>query len=53
MDETYHNATLINETHTKCMKNQYDKSIQPHSFTEGDLLLVYDQYHDKLGVGKL
>jgi hypothetical protein len=35
------------------MKSQYDKSIQPHTFAEGDLVLVYDQAHDKLGTGKL
>jgi hypothetical protein len=35
------------------MKNRCDKSIQPHTFTEGDLVLVYDQDHDKLGAGKL
>jgi hypothetical protein len=35
------------------MKNQYDKSIQPCAFTKGDLVLVYDQDHDKLGEGKL
>ena len=34
------------------MKIQYDKSFQPHSFNEGDLVLTYDQKHDKLGVGK-
>ena len=34
------------------MKVQYDMNIQPHSFNEGDLVLTYDQKHDKLGVGK-
>ena len=36
------------------MKNeiQYDRSVQPCSFNEGDLVLTYDQKHDKLGVGK-
>jgi hypothetical protein len=37
----------------KNIKNQYDKSIQPRAFAEGDLVLVYDRDHDKLGVGKL
>jgi hypothetical protein len=37
----------------KCMKNKYDKTIQPCTFVEGDLVLVYDQDHHKLGAGKL
>jgi hypothetical protein len=35
------------------MKNQYDKSVRPRAFAEGDLVLVYDQDHDKMGAGKL
>jgi hypothetical protein len=35
------------------MKNQYDKSIQPHTLAEGDVFLVYDQYHERMGAGKL
>ena len=35
------------------MKVQYDKIIQPRSFDEGDMVLTYDQKHDKLGEGKL
>jgi hypothetical protein len=38
--ETHHDASLINDTYKKCMKNKYDKSIQPHTFAEGDLVLV-------------
>jgi uncharacterized membrane protein len=53
LDETYRDVSLINETYKKCIKNQYDKSIQPHAFAEGDSVLIYDQYHHKLGVGKL
>ena len=34
------------------MKVEYDRNVQPHSFNEGDLVLTYDQKHDKLGVGK-
>ena len=34
------------------MKVQYDRTIQPHSFDEGDLVLTYDQKHDKMGAGK-
>jgi len=35
------------------MNSQYGKSIQPRAFAEGDLVLVYDQAHDKLGTEKL
>ena len=34
------------------MKTQYDRYVYPRSFNEGDLVLTYDQKHDKLGVGK-
>jgi hypothetical protein len=44
--------TLANETHKKWVKSQYDKYVQPRAFMEGDLVLVYDQDHDTLGVGK-
>ena len=29
-----------------------EKSVQPHVFNEGDLVLTYDKKHDKLGKGK-
>ena len=35
------------------MKAQYDITVQPCSFNEGDLVLTYDQKHDKLGEDKL
>jgi len=53
MDETSCDSSLINKTYQKHIKNQYDKSIQPHAFAEGDLVLVYDQDHHKLGAWKL
>ena len=34
------------------MKAQYDESVNHHIFLEGDLVLVYNQANDKLGVGK-
>ena len=49
LDETHRDATLVNETYQKWIKNQYDKSIHPRNFAEGDLVLIYDQAHDKLG----
>jgi hypothetical protein len=53
LDETHCDVALSNETYQKKMKSQYDKSIHPLTFAEGDLDLVYDQAHDKLGTGKL
>ena len=34
------------------MKVQYDRTVQPRSFNEGDLVLTYDQKHDKMGTCK-
>ena len=34
------------------MKAQYDRSVTPCNFSEGDLVLIYDQANDKLGAGK-
>jgi transposase InsO family protein len=53
LDETRRDAALVNEAHQKQIKSQYDKSVHPQTFAEGDLVLIYDQAHDKLGTGKL
>jgi len=53
LDETHCDVALSNETYQKQMKSQYDKSIHPCTFAEWDLVLVYDQDHDKFGTGKL
>jgi len=42
LDETRHNATMANEAHKKWVKVQYDKTIKPRVFYEGDMVLVYD-----------
>ena len=39
LDETQRDAALANK---KRVKAQYDKSVQPHVFNEGDLVLTYD-----------
>ena len=52
LHETRRDATLANEAHKRRMKVQYDRTVQPHSFNEGDMVLTYDQKHDKLGAGK-
>eukprot|EP00253_Pinus_taeda_P028033 PITA_28033 len=52
LDETHHDAALANEAHNKCVKAQFDKNVKSRAFSEGDLVLLYDQDSDKLGVGK-
>eukprot|EP00253_Pinus_taeda_P013321 PITA_13321 len=52
LDENRRNVALAVETHAKRIKAQYDRNATPHNFLEGDLVLLYDQEHDKLGAGK-
>ena len=52
IDETQCDVSLANEAHKRQMKVQYDRTIQPRSFNEGDLVLTYDQKNDKMGAGK-
>jgi hypothetical protein len=52
LDEKCCDATLANEAHKQKFKCQYDWSIHPRIFSEGDLVLVYDQDKDPLGAGK-
>ena len=52
LDETHKDASTANKAHKRRVKIQYDKSIRPRVFSEGDLVLVYDQVSDTLGVGK-
>ena len=42
LDETQRDDALANEEHKKCVKVQYDKSLQPRAFNEGDLGLTYE-----------
>lgn len=50
--ENQQNAAIANEAHVKRIKAQYDRSVSPRNFSEGDLVLLYDQANDKLGAGK-
>ena len=52
LDETWRDVALANEAHKWRMKVKYDRTVQPRSFNERDLVFTYDQKHDKLGVGK-
>ena len=42
LDETRRDAATTNEAHKRRVKLQYDKSVCPRIFYEGDLVLVYD-----------
>jgi hypothetical protein len=52
LDETRRNATLVIEAQKKRVKAQYDKHVRPRIFSEGDLVLLYEQDQDMLGAGK-
>ena len=52
LDETRRDAATTNKAHKRRVKLQYDNSIHPRIFSEGDLILVYDQASDALGAGK-
>ena len=43
---------LANESHKKHIKRWYDRAVRPQTFSEGDLVLIYNQDKDALGVGK-
>jgi len=42
LDEICRDATLVNKMYQKRMKSQYEKSVEPRPFAQGDLVLVYD-----------
>ena len=52
LDETRRLATLVIEAQKKRVKAHFDQTVSPRSFIEGDLVLLYDQAHDKLGARK-
>jgi hypothetical protein len=51
-DEQHRDASLANKAHKHKVKCQYDRFVRPRVFSEGDLVLVYDQDKDPLGAGK-
>ena len=52
LDETHRLSTLVIEAQKKRVKAHFDQLVSPRPFIEGDLVLLYDQEHDKLGAGK-
>ena len=47
LDEHHRDVFLANETNKKHVKAYNDQSVRHQTFLEGNLVLVYDQYHDK------
>lgn len=43
---------MVIEAQKKCVKAHFDRTVSPRTFSEGNLVLLYDQDNDKLGVGK-
>ena len=52
LDEQRRYALTANQSHKNRVKTQYDKSIKPHVFSKGELVLLWDQNKEPLGVGK-
>jgi len=50
--ETCCDVALANEMNKKCFKYQYNKTIRPRVFSEGDMVLVYDHDRENLWDGK-
>jgi hypothetical protein len=52
LDKTRRDANLVIEAQKKRVKAQYDKHVKTHIFSEGDLVLLYQQDRYVLGAGK-
>ena len=52
LDKNHRKDTMANESHQRCINTQYDRSVHPRTFSPDDLVLLYDQDHDKLGARK-
>eukprot|EP00253_Pinus_taeda_P002991 PITA_02991 len=52
LEETRRDAALANEAHKERVKARFDKNVKLRVFSEGDLVLLYDQESDKLGARK-
>ena len=52
LDEHRRDALTANEAHKNRVKNQYDKSVKTRIFSEGELVLLWDQDKETLRAGK-
>ena len=53
LDEQCRDALVALEVNKRRIKVQYDESIYPRRFSEGDLVLLCDQAKEPLGQGNL
>ena len=51
LDETHRLVALVIKAQKEQVKSHFNQSVSPRAFSEGDLVLLYDQANDKLGVG--
>ena len=52
LDEQCRDALITNQAHKNRVKTQYDKSVKSWVFSKGELVLLWDQDKEPLGVGK-
>ena len=52
LDEKRRDALVALEVNKRRVKVQYDKSVHPRVFSEGELVLLWDQSKEPLGGGK-
>ena len=52
LDEQSRDALVTLEVNKRRVKAQYNKSVRLRVFSEGDLVLLWDQSKEPLGVGK-
>ena len=52
LDEQHRDALTANQAHKNRVKIQYDKSVKPRIFSEGELVLLWVQDKEPLGAGK-
>ena len=52
LDEQRRDALVALEVNKHRIKVQYDKSVHSRRFSEGDLVLLWDQVKEPLGAGK-
>ena len=52
LDEKRRDALVALDINKNRVKVQYDKSVCPRRFSEGDLVLLWDQTKEPLGEGK-
>ena len=52
IDERRRDALMENKAYKNRVKNQYDKAAKPRIFSEGELVLLWDQDKEPLGARK-